>query len=524
MMYRYLLAALLGLMLVACGGNDDSHGVTNETMLEHAQQHADPSYVCPMHSGVVSDQPGDCPICGMDLVEQDTDESAEHASEPMSSAMEGSAIEHGQKHADPSYVCPMHPGVLSDQPGDCPICGMDLVEQDTDEHAEHATEPMSSAMEGSAIEHGQKHADPSYVCPMHPGVLSDQPGDCPICGMDLVEQEALTARGQNAPVVRVSGAMQQNLAMRSAEVKRERLWRRIDTYGEVGFDETARHMVHVRAPGWIEAIDVRSEGETVAAGDRLFSIYSPELLAAQEEYRLALRRHGASHPQSEAAEDRLRQLAVPDALLATLRNGGEVQRLVPVYAPRSGVVDAINIRHGHYLTPDQIAYELVSLEQVWLEASVAQGQAEWLDQARWVEARVPGLSGRVWESEVDYLYPQLDPVSRSLRVRVQLDNSDGRLRPGMLADVVVFGGAKDNVLTVPAAAVIRDGGQSRVVRVLEDGRYQAVPIETGIQVNDRFEILSGLSEGQRVVERGQFLLDSESSLRSGLPAADHSQH
>ncbi|MFO7604330.1 MAG: efflux RND transporter periplasmic adaptor subunit [Gammaproteobacteria bacterium] len=400
------------------------------------------------------------------------------------------ATEHAKKHLDPKYVCPMHPQIVRDEPGSCPICGMDLVKVEQ--------EPVA--------------AEPRllyYRHPHNPSVTSDKPMQDEM-GMDYVP---VYDDGGGA-TVKIAPEVVNNLGVRTAEVVRDRLWRRIDTVGYVSIDENHLSHVHLRADGWIETLHVKAEGERVKKGAVLFEIYSPELVNAQEEYLQAL----ASNNRGliAASEDRLRALGVMEQQINELRQRRKVNRLVRHYAHDDGIVVSLGVREGMFVTPQTEVISMADLSTIWVLAEVFESQTAWVQQGQPVEIRVPYLPGQLWEGEVDYVYPILNPSTRTLKARLRFENPGEQLKPNMFAEVTIFGGAKTDVVVVPREAVIHTGKESRVILALGDGRYQPRRVRVGIESGDRVEVLEGLEAGEKVVVSGQFLIDSEASIKASL--------
>ena len=430
-----------------------------------------------------------------------------------------SALEHAAKHLDPTYVCPMHPQIVKNAPGTCPICGMDLVAKKPSAPA--PSEPLASAADDSPAEHAAKHLDPKYVCPMHPQIIKDEFGTCPICGMDLVKKLLDPMTGKH-PQVALTPAVIQTLGVRTARVERGTLWKYIKTVGRVTYDETRLAHVHPRAAGWIEALSLRAEGEPVKRGQELAELYAPEILSAQVDFLLSRDRANAAARQvsPDKARNILRLLDVPDDVIREIERTGEPRNRVPVRAPIDGVVTAMMAREGMYVTESSELFSIADLSRVWVMVDVYEHQIDWLAPGLTAEMTVPARPGRTWEGSVDYLYPELDPQTRTLRVRLVFDNRDLDLKPNMFADVVIYGGPKNDVLKIPAEALIVTGERESVVRALPPeegrGRFQPVDVVTGMQRGGAVEILSGLAEGDEIVVSGQFLIDSESSLQASF--------
>ncbi len=376
--------------------------------------------------------------------------------------------------------------------------------QDHDhDHPQHS--PVENGENG--LDLGQE-AGEIYTCPMHPQIRRDEPGRCPICGMDLVPQD-----DADDPEVTISPSIQQAMNIRTAPVERDRLWQRIDTVGRVEYDQTRIHHIHPRTEGWIGELAVSAEGDRVSRGELLYTLYSSELVNAQEEYLQAVR-SGDSRMQA-ASRERLEVLDVQDRVIDRIRDTGRVIRYLPWYAPMDGVITMLDARHGMFVAPGSEIMEITDLDALWLIADVFDGQMDWLETGQPAEIRLTSLPGQTIESEVDYIYPELDPATRTARVRLPLDNPEGRIRPGNWAKVTVFGGARDDLLVIPAEALIRTGHQDRVVVVEDNTRFSAREVHAGMQSGEWIEIRHGLEEGEKVVVSGQFLIDSEASRRAG---------
>jgi Cu(I)/Ag(I) efflux system membrane fusion protein len=423
-------------------------------------------------------------------------------SESLAEAGDDSALEHAKKHLDPKYVCPMHPQIVRDEPGSCPICGMDLVAREVEPIAE------------TPLEHAKKHLDPKYVCPMHPQIVRDEPGSCPICGMDLVAKMIDPGAGKR-PVVEISNAVINSMGVRTESARNTTLWKYIETVGRVEYDETRLVHVHPRASGWMETLALRAEGEPVQRGQLIGRLYSEEILSAQVDFLIAQDQPG-SKLRLEKARNRLRLLGVPEGTISAIQRRGETVNTVPVLSTGDGIVTMLGAREGMYVTPDMEILTIADLSRIWVMVDVYEHQIDWLAEGLSAEIRVPAYPGRVWEGEVEYIYPTLDPVARTLQVRLAFDNPDGLLKANMFADAVIYGGPRRGTLAVPAEAVIVTGKRTSVVRALGDGRFQPVDVVTGMAAGGMIEILSGLEAGDEVVVSGQFLIDSESSLQASF--------
>ena len=379
------------------------------------------------------------------------------------------------------------------------------------------SENLEATLDDTALEHAIKHQDPSYVCPMHPQIVRGEPGNCPICGMDLVAK-SVTADDGGQPEISISGRIVQSMGVRTAPVERGTLWKRIRTVGRVDYDETRRAHVHPRANGWMERLKIRAEGDQVKQGQVLGHLYAPDILSAQVDFLIALKQYARqpSRGKVDKARNLLRLLDVPDHIIRQIEVQGETRNTVPVLAPIDGVVTRMGIRDGMYVTPGSKLVTIADLSRVWVLVDVFEHQLEWLEQGLEAEIRIPARPGQRWQGKVDYIYPELDPHTRTLKIRLSFPNPDGRLRPNMFAEVVIQGGEKSDALSVPRAALIVTGERKSVVKALGDGRFQPVDVETGMRSDGRVEILSGLGEADEIVVSGQFLIDSESNLQASF--------
>jgi Cu(I)/Ag(I) efflux system membrane fusion protein len=373
-----------------------------------------------------------------------------------------------------------------------------------------------------------------WVAPMDPNYRRDQPGKSPM-GMDLVpvyEEEGAGAPA-GAGTVEIAPEVVNNLGVRTTAAALGSLPAEIRTVGYVQYDEDRLAHIHPRVEGWIEQLHVKASGDPVDAGQPLYELYSPQLVNAQEEFLLALRRD--NQLLEKAAEDRLLALQIGPAFIDRLRRERQISQTVTFHAPLTGVVDNLAVREGFFVRPDTTLMSVGVLDEVWVEAEVFARQAPLVAVGQPVTMTLDYLPGRLWEGEVDYLYPSLDEHTRTLRVRLRFANEEGVLKPNMFAQVVIRAPARADSLLVPREAVIRGPDHNRVVLALGAGRFKSVAVELGRVDGGQAEILGGLEAGDEVVVSAQFLLDSESSKTSdfrrmeAMPAApehntDHVDH
>ena len=369
----------------------------------------------------------------------------------------------------------------------------------------------AGAPKETAMQHAAKHANPNYICPMHPDVINSDPNAiCPICGMDLVLLEA----GGEAGTGNLSPTVINTLGVRTAKTKRRTLFRKINSVGYVELDETKLRTVNLRVDGWIEKLHVSSEGDRVEEGQPLFELYSPKLVNAQEEYVQAMQHQ--NELVMKASRDRLLSLGVSLDQINLLQTQEDVQQHVVIRAPQKGVISNHKIREGQFVKPSQTLLEIVDLDTIWVIAEIFESQSDWVKKGQRAKASLPYLPGESIEGMVDYVYPSLDPKTRSLKVRLKFDNPNESIKPNMYADVAIFAKPKKKVLTIPREALITTGDDNRVIISMGEGKFIPMQVKVGMRTDKGVEILRGLAEGDVVVTSSQFLIDSESSLKASL--------
>jgi len=380
-----------------------------------------------------------------------------------------------------------------------------------------------------------------YHCPMHPTYTSDRPGDCPICGMKLVPIEK-EGEGKRKPTVGIieegpkvkgqaaiylSPEKQQLIGVRMGTVAHAPLTKAIRTVGQVTADETRLSRVHTKVEGWVEKLYVNFTGIQVRKGQPLLSIYSPELLATQEEYLLSLRaqKRLKKSPFTEvsrggesllaATRRRLELWDVPDAEIRRIEKAGKPFRAITLYAPASGFVMQKNVIEGQKVDSATDLLVIADLSEIWVQAEFYEQDAALVhvgDRAALTAASYPG---QTWTGAIDYIFPSVDPQTRTLRARVRFQNPGLLLKPGMYVEVML---EKDlgHRLTVPEEAVLDSGTRQIVFVALGDGHFAPREVKLGQKVTGKREILSGLKPGDKIVVSGNFLIDSESRLKSAL--------
>ncbi len=353
-----------------------------------------------------------------------------------------------------------------------------------------------------------------YRNPMDPTITSPVPRKDHM-GMDYtpVYEENGPAQGTGA-AVELSSAMAANLGVRTAPVRRGNAGGAIRTAGVTAFDERGRVEVRVRSEGYVESLAVRVPGENVRRGQLLFELFSPKLAATEREYAAALKLGDTALADAGAA--RLRALGMEARAIERLRQGAEPGARVRYHSPADGVIAELGIRDGGLAEPGMSAMTLVPLDRLWVVADVPERVSARLRPGLAASVAFAALPGRRFEASLLELLPALDPGTRTRQARIQLDNPGATLAAGMVATVDIATEGGEEALLVPMESLIRSGGGDRIVVALNDRRFDVREVVAGAEHGDEVEILEGLNEGERVVVSGQFLIDSESRLRSGL--------
>lgn len=352
-----------------------------------------------------------------------------------------------------------------------------------------------------------------WVAPMDPNYQRDKPGKSPM-GMDLIPVYAEDLSGENDKpgTVKIDPAVENNLGVKTTLVTKQLLSPQLDTVGYVGFDESRLWQTNVRVNGWVQSLNVNVIGQRVKKGEVLFTLYSPELVKAQEELLNAYR--SGRKGLIKGATERLRALGMDSGQINYVRKRGVALQNIAVKAPSDGVVASLNIREGSYVTPATTAISAGPLDKVWVDAEVFERESHWLKQGTPTSMQLDALPGENWQGEVDYIYPILDANSRTLKVRLVFDNPDLRLKPNMFANLAITPSSEQASLVIPRSSVIRSGGMTRVVLAEGSGKYRSARIEVGREDTQNIEVLEGLNKGDKIVTSAHFMLDSESSINA----------
>ncbi len=413
----------------------------------------------------------------------------------------------------------------------------------------------TTTQEGDRVETAQVQL---WTCGMHPNVIAEEPGQCPICGMNLTpikrtageedtgtehedapEEAAQEEMAEQDPSMAMTPSRDasividpvtiQNIGVQTAPVLERPLTRSIRTVGHLDYNEELLSRINIKYPGWIERLYVNETGQQVSMGDPLLDIYSPELVAAQEEYLLAYQNQKNLEDSEfetiskgaksllDASRRRLLYWDVTEAQIQALEERGAITRTLTIYAPSKGIVVERMAEMGMRVTPGTDMYRMADLSSIWVFAHVYDADAPWLSPGLTAEMELPYNPGKVYRGTIDYIYPYLDRASRDIKIRLVFPNRDLKLKPQMYANIRLSARSERPVLVIPGDAVIRSGERNVVFVALDGGKFEPREVTLGMEGRDGYvQAMSGVSAGEQVVTSAQFLIDSESRLQEAI--------
>jgi len=456
-------------------------------------------YICAMHPWETSNEAGSCDLCGMNLSKV-----------------------HGYKSGDPIpdeidlYVSPDDPLYVHLGPGTdskngyqlIPITQSQLYQPREDQDAMHQVrEPEAASASGL------------WTCGMHPQVIQDHPGICPICNMELTPLKTSTSQG--SATVQIDPVTLQNIGVTTEGAVFRDLAREINTNGTVQIAEDRQVRVNARISGWIEKLYVDRTGDPVKRGQKLLEIYSPELVAAQEEYLLALTNTKSMSTQNaqsllQAARRRLELWNIGDDQINMIGETGKVKRTLALTSPMDGIVLHKAVIEGDRISQGMNLFLIADLSEVWIDAAVYDYELPFIQRGDQAEITSSYDQNYTFDGRIDYIYPILDSQTRSASVRLIVENQNLQLKPNMYVKAELLPKSRKNVLTVPKSAVIRSGKKDLVFLSLGKGQFEPRDVHIGLESDNYYEITDGLQHEDQVVTSAQFLLDSEAKLQEAI--------
>ena len=384
--------------------------------------------------------------------------------------------------------------------------------------------PEPSFTSGASGEAGKEKKLLYWQAPMDPAYIRNEPGKSPM-GMDLIPVYEEDDDTSEPGTVKIDPVMAQNIGVRTEKAVKTRLTREVRTVGRVDYDEKRVHHVNTKIEGWVEKLYVDFTGEEVKKDDYLLEIYSPKLVATQEEYLLA--RSYANSPEDngelpggssvlELAKKRLELWDVPAHQIMELEETGEIKRTIHIHSPAGGIVVNKKVREGMFVKPGVNLYTIADLSRVWVYADIYEYEIGWVKAGQDAEMTLAAYPGKIFKGEVSFINPFMEPKTRTVKVRLEFDNRNGALKPDMFANVTLKSRRDKPSITVPAEAVLLSGERSVVIVSRGEGKFTPKEVRLGIEAGGYYEILEGLNAGEEVVTSAHFLIDSESRLREAI--------
>ena len=404
------------------------------------------------------------------------------------------------------YTCSMHPQIKQDKPGKCPICGMGLTKVEV-EHDEHAGHSASS-----------KSEEVVYYCQSDPSVTSKTAGECPLDGTPLIKK---MPSSETVAKVKLRKSQVKHFKADVFEVTTMKMQKKIRLLGTLLKSEEKESNIPARVPGRVEEVFVQSTGSFIKKGDPVLKLYSPKLLTGGDEYLIARKNYFSNRKNKEFKDlyeqsiQRMKLWGVLDKQLESWAKINKVPREITIYSPVTGIVEKKNAIKGKYFKEGQSFFDLVDLNSLWVEMDVYEHDSALVNIGQVAELEFSAYPGDIWEGKIDFISPVLDKKTRTLKIRTTLNNNEGKLRPGMVGTASVTLDLQGMPLVIPRTAII-DTGKRKVVWIDNgNNRYQAKKVHTGFESQGYVEIKHGLSEGEKVVIDGNFLLDAQAQLFGG---------
>lgn len=365
-----------------------------------------------------------------------------------------------------------------------------------------------------------------YHCGMHPWITSDKPGKCPICGMDLTPVYKNNAKNGDG-MVSIDPVMEQNIGVKTEMVTKRKLTHTIRTTGRVDYDETKQTVITTKFSGYIEKLYIDYTGKSVQEGQPLFEIYSPELVAAQQEYLQAIRYKGTMKAANDStvssgandllqsAKKKLLYWDISASQIKELEQSGNIKKTLTIYSPFSGVVVEKNVFDGMQVQAGVNLLKLADISKMWVYADVYENELSWVKSGEAVSIELPDNIGTTVKGKVSYIYPFIQDQTRTAKLRIEFSDKNQSLKKDMYVTVNIMPTVSLNVIAVPEQSVIHSGNRDIIVMAMGKGKFMSMEVKLGALSDGYYEVIEGLKEGDVIVTSSQFLIDSESNLKAG---------
>lgn len=412
---------------------------------------------------------------------------------------------HNHKDEESLYTCGMHPNIIESEPGNCPICGMKLT-------------PMKGTGNKSTTPDGEREIL-YWRAPMDPNEIYEEPGKSKM-GMDLVPVYADEAGASG--VVTIDGSVIQNMNVKVIKVKSKELVPKIFTNGILTTDERKEYSITTKASGWIEKLYINYTGQEVSKGQKLVDIYSPELVAAQQELLTTMESYGDGssvfdeRKLVENAKTKLKLFDITEGEIEELIKTKKIKKYMTLYSPVNGTVLKKNILEGEKIKAGKELMKIANLSNLWLHAELYEGELGQIEVGSDAKINFSYKPEKTYNGKVTFIHPTVDPKTRTIKARIEIPNTSGELKPAMFGNVIIEGNNLGSKPSIPETSVLRSGKKTIVIVSLGEGRFKPKEIQLGQYSDSYYQVLNGLEEGDLIVSSGQFMIDSESSLRSAV--------
>ncbi len=411
---------------------------------------------------------------------------------------------HNHEDEETLYSCGMHPNIIESDPGTCPICGMNLT-------------PIKGSQKNE-LKDPKNRKIIYWRAPMNPNEIYDAPGKSQM-GMDLVP--VYEDDGDASGVVTVDGSVLQSMNVKMEFVKSKNLASIIYTNGTLETDERKEFALTTKIDGWIEKLYINYTGQKVSKGQKLVDIYSPELVAAQQELLTSLNYQSVvnSYTKSEMiinAKRKLELFDISNADIEKIIETKKINKFMTLYAPFNGTVLSKNVLEGEMVKAGKEIIIIADLTNLWLKADIYESELDKISIGSMAEVSFNYNPEKTYTGKVTFIYPTVNPTTRTVTVRIDIKNNNGELKPSMFGNVIIKGKELREVPTVPETAVLRSGKRNIVILSLGEGKFKPVDVKLGLYSDGYYQILAGLKQNDAIVTSGQFMIDSESSLRSAV--------